>query len=209
MIRLILLTCMTLTLTACEVWNVNPQPFPVWTAIPSRTPGILSPTPVIQNPSLTVLPITVTPAVASVTPSATPPPSATSSPTPFQKLEVVILGCNTGIDISHGMGEVTNAYVILKNTGTIDLPDSCGLLRAVDEDREHPDKKRCVEDLPAGYQVTLKLTVDSAYKQDTVIQVDASSNGQILMRVDQPSCQDMDIIGPIPGDIGVVKPIPP
>jgi len=159
-------------------------------------------------PTLTATQLPGTSISASETPSATLSPTHTITSTPFQEMKVIILGCNTGIDFSHGMGEVTNAYVTLQNTGTLDLPDSCGLLRALDEDREHPDKERCVETLPAGYQVTLKLTVDSAYKVDTVIQVDASSNGQLLIRVDQPSCRDIDIIGPIPGDIGVVKPIP-
>jgi len=67
----------------------------------------------------------------------------------------VIIGCNTGFDISHGMGEVTNAYVTLQNTGSVDLPNTCGLLRAADEGRPHPDKAKCVDSLPAGYQVTL------------------------------------------------------
>lgn len=70
------------------------------------------------------------------------------------------------------MGEVTNAYVTVKNNGTLDLPNTCALLRALDEDREHPDKKKCVDNLPAQYQVTLKLTVDSAYQENTIIQVD-------------------------------------
>ena len=62
----------------------------------------------------------------------------------MQSVAVDILGCNTSIDITHGMGEVTNAYVTVKNTGMVDLPNTCALLRAIDEDREHPDKKVCV-----------------------------------------------------------------
>jgi hypothetical protein len=122
---------------------------------------------------------------------------------------VDILGCNTSIDITHGMGEVTNAYVTVKNTGTVDLPNTCALLRAIDEDREHPDKKVCVPNLPVQNQVSLKLTVDSAYKKDTVIQVDATSNEVILLRVDKPSCRDIGIFGGAPSDVGVIKPIQP
>lgn len=107
------------------------------------------------------------------------------------------------------MGEVTNAYVVLKNTGTTDLPNTCALLRAADEEQEHPDKEVCVENLPPGHQVTLKLTVDSTFRRDTIIQVDASSNSVLLMRVDRTSCTDLDIIGAIPGDIGIIKPITP
>jgi len=124
-----------------------------------------------------------------------------------QSVAVDILGCNTSIDILHGMGEVTNAYVTVKNTGMVDLPNTCALLRAIDEDREHPDKKVCVTNLPMQYQVTLKLTVDSTYKQDTMIQVDASSNEVLLLRVDKPSCTDIGIFGGAPPDLGVVKPI--
>jgi hypothetical protein len=120
---------------------------------------------------------------------------------------VDILGCNTSIDITHGMGEVTNAYVTVKNTGTVDLPNICALLRAIDEDREHPDKKVCVTNLPLQNQVTLKLTVDSVYKKDTIIQVDTTSNDVILLRVDKPSCTDIGLFGGAPSDVGVIKPI--
>lgn len=219
-----LLLIITFVLTACDAWGVSPQPFPVWTAIPSRTPGVITATPIILtptlitgtiNPGITVIsPVTAT---NSDTPSPTPtiasntpiPPTETPTSTPVQSVSVDILGCNTSIDITHGMGEVTNAYVIVKNTGTVDLPNSCALLRAIDEGREHPDKKVCVANLPAQNQVTLKLTVDSAYKQDTVIQVDISSNETILLRVDKPSCTDIGLFGGAPSDIGVIKPIQP
>lgn len=222
--KIFTLLLMTFLLTACDGWTVAPQPFPVWTAIPSRTPGIVSPTPIILIPTMTasstpgVVPITpITPTTpADAPPTFTPIPpvtetaSATATVAPFQAIQIEIIGCNTGIDISHGMGEVTNAYVILKNTGNVDLPNTCGLLRAADEDRIHPDKTMCVDNLPAGYQVTLKLTVDSAYKQSTIIQVDASSNDTLLLRVDKQSCTNLDIVGGlIPGDVGVIKPIAP
>lgn len=106
------------------------------------------------------------------------------------------------------MGEVTNAFVTVKNTGNTDLPNMCALLRASDEDRAHPDKQRCVDNLPVGNQVTQKLTVDSAYKQDTLIQVDATSNGVILMRVDKQSCRDINILDSAPANLGIVVPIP-
>ena len=157
--KLILLSLTALMLAGCDLWNVSPQPFPVWTPIPSRTPGLVTPTPVIIRPSLTASPATGTAPGVTDTPSRIPSESPTPTATPFQAVDVIILGCNTGIDITHGMGEVTNAYVTLKNIGTSDLPEVCVLLRALDEDREHPDKSRCVEALPASHQVTLKLTV--------------------------------------------------
>ncbi|MCQ3936865.1 MAG: hypothetical protein DPW18_07435 [Chloroflexi bacterium] len=107
------------------------------------------------------------------------------------------------------MGEVTNAYVTIKNTGTVDLVNACGLLRAIDEGRPHPDKEVCVDSLPAQHQVTLKLTVDSTYRQDTIIQVDATAGGVILLRVDKQSCRDIRLFGGAPSDVGEVKPIQP
>ena len=135
--------------------------------------------------------------------------SATVTPLDVQSVSVDILGCNTGIDITHGMGEVTNAYVILKNTGTSDVTNLCALLRAIDEDREHPDKKVCIPNLPGQNQVTLKLTVDSSYKQDTAIQVDALSNEVILAHTDKSSCTEIGLFGGAPSDLGVIKPIQP
>jgi hypothetical protein len=97
----------------------------------------------------------------------------------------------------------------VRNTGSVDVSNACALLRAADEDREHPDKKACIPILPALNQVTLKLTVDSGYKQDTSIQVDASSNDILLIRVDKPACTDIGLFGGIPSDLGIVKPIQP
>ena len=214
MIKSLIYGCiLAFLLAGCDIFKVAPQPFPVWTPIPTRTPGVVTATPLILVPTMTASPAaaqTATP-VPQVTDTLTPESTATArlTPAPANAIQVEILGCNTGIDLAHGMGEVTNAYVTLRNVGTQDLPNTCALLRAADEGREHPDKTKCVEDLPSGYQVTLKLTVDSAYRQDTVIQVDASSDSNLLMRVDKPSCTDLDIVGRIPGDIGVIKPIEP
>jgi hypothetical protein len=220
--KIFILPVLIFFLGACDSFGVSPQPFPVWTVIPSRTPSIITATPIIITPTFTetvVAGVTVIAPVA-LTNTEIPSPTSTSTPIPptetlmptftstaVQSVAVDILGCNTSIDITHGMGEVTNAYVTVKNTGTVDLPNSCALLRAIDEDREHPDKKVCITNLPALYQVTLKLTVDSAYQQNTIIQVDASSNDTLLLRVDKPSCTDIGLFGGAPSDVGVVKPI--
>ena len=212
-------------ISGCDTWGVPPQPFPVWTPIPSGTPGVVTATALILPPPTfpTILTETHTPGVdltAVITPistdTATPPPTPTptlpvDTPTTtlFQAVTVNILGCDTSIDIMHGMGEVTNAYVTVNNTGSLDLPNTCALLRALDEDREHPDKMVCIANLPAQNQVTLKLTVDSIFKQNTVIQVDTTSNEVVLLRVDKPACTDLGIFGGAPTDIGVIKPIQP
>jgi hypothetical protein len=107
------------------------------------------------------------------------------------------------------MGEVTNAFVTVQNTGTIDLPNTCAILRAIDEDREHPDKTVCTSLLPAQNQVNLKLTVDSQYQVDTIIQVDVTSNEVTLLRLDKQSCRDIGLFGGAPSDVGQIKPITP
>lgn len=183
--------------------TVVPQPFPGGIVIPTRTPSIITATPVV------LIPTNIIPA-DTLTSTSTPTETATFIPltnTPTRSVEVNILGCNTDIDIVHSMGEVTNAYVTVKNTGTIDLPNTCSLLRAIDEDREHPDKKTCIPNLPVKNQVTFKLTVDSAYQQDTIIQVDTLSNDLLILRVDKHSCRDIGLFGGTPPDIGVIKAI--
>lgn len=209
---------LAILLTACDSWGVAPQPFPVWTAIPSSTPSIVTATPLIVPPPGSITSAVTVISAVTETATQTPPPSSTATVAPatltftlapIQAVDLDILGCNTSIDILHGMGEVTNAYVTIKNTGTIDLPNTCGFLRAIDEDRDHPDKKVCVSNLPAQNQVTLKLTVDSAYQKDTFIQVDVLSNEVVLLREDKSSCLDISLFGGAPSDLGVVKPIQP
>ncbi|MBE0683495.1 MAG: hypothetical protein IH589_16425 [Anaerolineales bacterium] len=221
--RLIFFLFLASLLASCDIWGVAPQPFPVWTANPTQTPGIVTATPFIIPPpifvstdtpfsNVTVIsPVTpVNTATSTPTPTITPAlPTETFTSAPVQSVALVILGCNTSFDITHGMGEVTNAYVTVKNTGTIDLPNTCALLRAIDEDREHPDKKVCVLNLPAQRQVNLKLTVDSQYKVDTIIQVDITSNEIILHRLDRQSCRDISLFGGAPSDLGEIKPITP
>ncbi len=220
--KIISLFALIFFLGACDGFDVPSPPIATWIVPPSRTPGIVTATPIILTLPFTqtVVPGVTVIAPVTLTNTEIPPPTLTSTPlpptetatplptsTPAPSVAVDILGCNTSIDITHGMGEVTNAYVTVKNTGGVDLPNTCALLRAIDEDREHPDKKVCVPNLPVGNQVTLKLTVDSEYKQDTIIQVDVTSNEAILLRVDKHSCKDIGLFGGAPSDVGVVKPI--
>ncbi len=210
-------------ITSCDVWGVAPQAFPVWTPVASFTPGIVTQTPFIIPPPVfveTSTPSTNVTVISPVTPENTlaPTTTLTFTPTlptltftiaPIQSVNLVILGCNTSIDITHGMGEVTNAYVTVQNTGTIDLPNACAILRAIDEDREHPDKKVCLPNLPAQMEVNLKLTVDSQYKVDTIIQVDTTSNELTLLRLDKQSCKDISLFGGAPSDLGQIRPLTP
>jgi uncharacterized membrane protein len=94
------------------------------------------------------------------------------------------------------MGEVTNAFVTLKNTGGIDLTNIKTTLYARDEGRIHPDKMVELPILPAGYQATIKLTVDSTYKQETPIQVEVTSDQGTFPREGQASCTDIGLFAP-------------
>ncbi len=206
-------------ISSCDILGSAPRPLPIQTAISSSTPVIVSATPLIiqpptQNSTLipsqgnnTSIPVTMT-EIAPPTSAVTDQLLPTETQPTIQAVSVEILGCDTGIDILNGMGEVTNAYVTVKNTGTGNLPNLCSLLRAVDEGRSHPDKKVCVNSLPVQTQITFKLTVDTTYQKDTVIQVDATTNDLTLLRLDKQSCRDINLFGGTPADLGVVKPAP-
>lgn len=99
------------------------------------------------------------------------------------------------------MGEVTNAFLTLKNNTGVDLTNVCATLIALDEGRIHPDKTVCVPALAHGQQVTLKLTVDSTYKENTPIQVEIKSGEALLSRVGQDSCTEIGLFAPGPGSL--------
>jgi hypothetical protein len=104
------------------------------------------------------------------------------------------------------MGEVTNAFVTLRNTGSVELTNLNATLRALDEGREHPDKTVEVTSLPLAHKVTLKMTVDSTYQEETPVQVELSADGGLFQRVGAESCQDIGLFAPNPD--GLTTPVP-
>jgi len=104
------------------------------------------------------------------------------------------------------MGEVTNAFVTMKNTGGMELTNLKVTLFALDEGREHPDKTVELTSLPVGYQVTVKLTADSTYKQESAIQVEVLSDQGIFPREGSASCTDIGVFAPNPDSLNT--PIP-
>jgi hypothetical protein len=209
---------LTLSTTACDGWSYTLPTFPA--PPPTITPSILSPTPVIVTITNTTTPApipetpteTPSPTETLATPTATAfteAPTATGTPTlpPVSSNIIVdVLGCDTSFDLSHGMGEVTNAYLILKNNTGNDMTNVCSTLYALDEGRVHPDKTVCVPNLAHGYQVPLKLTVDSTYRQNTPIQVEVKSGDTLLSRLGQDSCTDIGLFAPAPGSL--LTPVP-
>jgi hypothetical protein len=217
---LLTLAALPLALVACGGWSVQPLPLPQYTPPPSQTPSIYTPTPVVLPPPVTatgsIFPTNTPlgnhlPATATRTPTVTPEPKAsdTASPTATRPpaFDMAILSCNTSLDLTHGMGEVTNAYVQVRNTGGTQLTEVCATLRGLDEDRAHPDKTKCTGSLPIGYQITYKLTVDTGYKQDTPIQVDVSTGQGLALRAGKESCTDIGLPGIDPPGLDTIQPI--
>jgi hypothetical protein len=205
---------------SCNGWVIPRGPFnpPTPFLPPTNTPSVVTATPVVAAASATatvqILPtwtslafITATTAPTLI-PSDTPVSIQTAQPTipGGPAVSVEILGCDTSIDVTHGMGEVTNAYVILRNTGGTELTNVNTTLRALDEGREHPDKTVEVLSLPAGYRVTLKLTVDSTYQEETPIQVEVAADAGLFHRVGAEACRDIGLFAPNPGDL--TTPVP-
>ena len=207
-------------LTACDGWSYTVPTFPA--PPPTITPSIVTITPVIVTITNTITPVIfsdtptesatetttpVTPTQTAIAFTETPSPTNTPTQSPASpSINVEVLGCNTSIDITHGMGEVTNAYVTLKNTTGTSLTDICTTLNAIDEGRIHPDKTVCVPSLENDQQVTIKLTVDSTYKVETPIQIEVKSGDNLLSRVGQESCRDIGLFAPSRGPL--LTPVP-
>jgi hypothetical protein len=104
------------------------------------------------------------------------------------------------------MGEVTNAYVMLTNIGTLELTNIRVTLIALDEGREHPDKTVELAYLPPGYEVSLKLTVDSTYQEETPIQIEVFADGGLFQRLGEASCRDIGLFAPKPDALNTPVP---
>ena len=200
-------------LTSCNGWII--QPFPGNPPTPflplTPTPSIFTATPVVIG----VTSASATPNISTATtvPTNTLIPAISNTPTltltnlpSGPAISVGVLGCNTSIDVTHGMGEVTNAFVTLRNTGGTALKNLKTTLFALDEGREHPDKTIETTSLSVGFEVTLKLTVDSTYQQETPIQIEVTGDNGLFQRVGSASCRDIGLLAPNPN--GLYTPVP-
>ena len=212
----ILLILLMFLITSCNGWVLQPgnppTPFLPLTNTPSiftATPVVImpSPTSTVQVSTSTSIPFITATTAPTLIPSDTPVTVFTqTSPPSGPAVSVEILGCDTSIDVTHGMGEVTNAFVIVRNTGSVELTNLNTTLHALDEGREHPDKTVEVVSLLAGYKVTLKLTVDSTYQEETPIQIEVTADGGLFQRVGAESCRDIGLLAPNPD--GLTTPVP-
>jgi len=107
------------------------------------------------------------------------------------------------------MGEVTNAFVVIRNAGGNELTNLRVTLNALDEGREHPDKTVEVTSLLVGYNVTLKLTVDSTYQEETPIQVEVTADAELFQRIGAESCKDIGLFAPNPDALSTPVPSNP
>jgi hypothetical protein len=201
---------------SCNGWVIQPGPYnpPTPFLPPTQTPSIFTATPVVIAASATQMPpIATSTAIPFITPTLVPTliPSDTPASVPTimpngPSISVEVLGCNTSIDVTHGMGEVTNAFVVVRNTGGVDLTNLKVTLNALDEGREHPDKTVEVTSLLLGYKVGLKLTVDSTYQAETPIQIEVSGDTGLFQRVGADSCKDIGVFAPNP--VSLNTPVP-
>ncbi|HSL41874.1 MAG TPA: hypothetical protein VK897_00480 [Anaerolineales bacterium] len=217
-IPVILTTLQMLFVASCSGWGIQPGPFnpPTPFLPPTNTPSIFTATPVVIVASATFTPAIPTPTpiqfitattAPTLIPSDTPVIIPTDTSLPSQpSVSVEILGCNTSIDVTHGMGEVTNAFVVLRNTGLPELTNVQVTLNALDEGREHPDKTVDVTSLPSGFKVMLKLTVDSTYQAETPVQIEVRVDGGLFQRVGADSCKDIGLFAPNPGGLNTPAP---
>jgi len=205
-------------LSSCNGWVFQPGSGPTPFLPPTPTPSIYTATPVVigvntSTPALAILTNTASP-TSSIVPNSTDTavvissPSVTSSPS-GPSISINVLGCNTSVDVTHGMGEVTNAFVTLKNTGGVELTNIRATLFALDEGREHPDKTIDLTYLPVGNQVTIKLTVDSTYREETPVQVEVISTQGLFPREGLASCTDIGIFAPNPNSLNTPGPTVP
>ena len=136
------------------------------TSVPAvqNTPAVLTATAAATYPPTRTPFPTATP-IPTATPTATP----TLTHTPEPQIEAEIVTCDTGIDIAHGLGEVTNGYVLVKNVGARGVTGMVVSLEANDEDQARTDRSYNVGYLPSGYQMALKLTVDTKNGVDTIL----------------------------------------
>lgn len=196
--RIPIIFLLAVILSGCDIFVPVLPPTTPFAYPPTFTPAPLTGTPIVlpPPPTLTPSPTAPTPTpTLTYTPTITPTPTITLTPTPIQifAIEVEVISCNTSLDVAHGMGEVTNAYAVIRNVGNQPAEGVCATLIASDEERVHPDKTACVPQLEPGYQVTLKLTVDTAFQQETSVRVRVQTANAYATESAQPACKDVGL----------------
>lgn len=173
--------------TATTTWTPIYVPTATSTATATLRPSATLTSTIAPAPTATW---TLTPRVPTPTSTTTP----TNAPQP-PGLTTTILGCDTGLDIAHGLGEVMNAYVRVRNTSGGDLTNVCVILNATNEGKPHPDKSRCFNTLKLNYEVTTKLTVDTQSGTPTTLSVTTTNTQGLNSTVSGAGCRALDSAG--------------
>lgn len=89
------------------------------------------------------------------------------------KLSVSIDACRTSVDITHGLGEVTDVYVSVTNYGTKDALN-VQLTSTANDIESHYKESGTIGSLGPGISYKAKLTVDTKYGVQTTVSTAAS-----------------------------------
>lgn len=130
-------------------------------------------------------------ATATAERQATATAEARATPDP-PELNVAILGCDTGLDISRWLGEVKNAWVIVQNFGGSNAHNVKIVLAASDEEAPHPDKERIAQVIAPNFQYVDKLTVDSDFGVGSSITVTVTSDETEPIVMTRDQCRVLD-----------------
>ena len=123
--------------------------------------------------------------------SKTQPAATAVAPAIGPILNALFLGCDTGIDVMHQMGEVTSAWILVQNSGEVTATNVHVTLSANDEEQQHPDKNNMIRNLPPGSQVSLKLTVDTKIATDTVVKLTVRSDEDVIVESQHQNCRQL------------------
>ncbi len=203
----------------CEGWSVQLADSATAEPPPSRTAVISTPTPFVatlRGPSGATASSwpTASPTETNPTPShprATSPtslPDTDTATAPESRIEASILGCDGNADLAGETGSDTSAYVLVMNAGSSDATNVCATLNGLDEQRPLADKTRCLADLPAGYEVTFRLTIGMTYRPATPVQVEIKSSDSLLLRLGDAACPNPILEPDQVGSLGTPKPAP-
>ena len=152
-------------------------------------------------------------AIGTATAEARSTPTATPAPEARPKVNVLLLACDTGLDVLSGLGEVINGWVTVQNVGDAEATNVLITLSADDEDEIHPDKTQSVSFLPPGFQITYKLSVDTRVGPKSGASVEVTADENIEETDSISSCLNLDEdarkLIDLAGQLGKLIGIPP
>ncbi len=110
---------------------------------------------------------------------------------PEAKLSATIDGCQHGIDIFHGQGEVSNVYVTIENFGTKEAQNLKVLLTASDQSNQSNTPQIQVSAFPSVSKLKTKIKLDTQTGEgnQTIITMSVTSNDTQTITQTYASCE--------------------